>query len=374
MIRTMNEKRSTGRTRMRELEVPFGPVHAGSGNFCVKLQVDGEEVVEAKAYPGYLHRGFEKLMEYRTPMQNAVLSDRLCVLEPLAWNLLHAQAVDKLRGAEIPEKARYIRVVLAELSRIQSHMIWYGVLSMALGYDTGFNIVLGYRDYILDIFEMITGGRVYPAGYICPGGVRRDLPIGVGEKIAEVLDKTDGLLRKLENPVFEARLRGVGVLALDDAIALGATGPVLRASGMGTDVRREEPYEVYDQFDFDIPTEEEGDAYARFLIGLRETEQSMRIVRQALQKMPEGELEPVKPKRSDKIPEGEVYIRNEIARGEAAIHMVADGTDRPYRCKIRGPSLSHLVPVLEHLLPGHQIADVPAIYWSLNGCPADMDR
>ena len=271
MTKTMNERRSTGRTGMRELELPFGPGHAGSGNFCVRLQVDGEEVVEARAYPGYLHRGFEKLMEYRTPMQNAVLSDRLCVLEPLAWNLLHAEAVDELRGTEIPDKAKYIRVILAELSRIQSHMIWYGVLSMVLGYDTGFNIVLGYRDYILGVFEMITGGRVYPAGYICPGGVRRGLPAGVGEKIAEVLDKTDGIARNLENPVFEARLKGVGVLALDDAIALGATGPVLRASGLATDVRKDEPYEVYDEFGFDVPTEEEGDAYARYLVGLRES-------------------------------------------------------------------------------------------------------
>jgi len=373
MIKTMNETKSTGRMRMTELEFPFGPGHAGSGNFSVRVRVDGEEVVEAKVYPGYLHRGFEKLMEYRTPMQNAVLSDRLCVFESLAWNLVHAEAVDALREVEIPEKAKYIRVIMAELSRIQSHMIWYGALSMGIGFNTGFNLVFGYRDYFMDIFEMITGGRVYPAGYICPGGVRRDLPAGAGKKIAEVLDKVDGLAERLENPVFEARLKGVGVLALDDAIALGATGPVLRASGMETDVRKEDPYEVYDRFDFDIPTEQKGDAYARYLIGLREIEQSMKIIRQALE-MAEGELEPVKPKRSDKIPAGEVYVRNEIARGEAGMYMVADGSDKPYRCKIRGPSLSHLVPVLEHLLPGSQIADVPAIYWSLNGCPADLDR
>lgn len=367
-----NEKKSTGTTKT--IDFPFGPGHPGSGNFSLRIRAEGERVVEATACPGYLHRGFEKLMEYRTPIQNAVLSDRLCVLGPLGWNLLHAEAVEGLRGVQIPEKVKYIRVILAELSRIQSHMVWYSVLSMALGYVTGFNIVIGYRDYILDIFEMITGGRVYPAGYICPGGVRRDLPEGVKEKIQEVLDEIDGLGETLENPIFETRLKGVGVLELDDAIALGATGPVLRACGMETDVRIEEPYEAYDEFDFEIPTQQEGDAYARYCIGLQEMEQSARIVKQALEKMPEDEVEPVKPKPVDKIPEGEVYVRNEIARGEGAIYMVGDGSDKPYRCKIRGPSFSHLIPVLEHLLPGHEVADVPAIYWSLNGCPADMDR
>ncbi|MFO7945571.1 MAG: nickel-dependent hydrogenase large subunit [Armatimonadota bacterium] len=356
------------------IEFPFGPGHPGSGNFSLRIAAEGERVVKARSCPGYLHRGFEKLMEYRTPMQNSVLSDRLCVLGPLGWNLLHAEAVEKLRGVQIPKRVQYIRVIMAELSRIQSHMIWFSVMSMALGYHTGFNIVVGYRDYILDIFEMITGGRVYPAGYICPGGVRRDFPDGVGEKISKVLDQIDGLARKLENPVFEARLRGVGVLELDDAIALGATGPVLRASGFEADVRKQEPYEAYDELDFDIPTEEDGDAYARFSVGLSEMEQSARIIKQALQKMPDEEIEPVKPKPVDRIPEGEVYVRNEIARGEGAVYMVGDGTDRPYRCKIRGPSLCHLIPILEHLLPGHEVADIPAIYWSLNGCPADMDR
>jgi len=364
---------------MNEYELLFGPAHPGSGNFAVSLTVEGEKVVSARADPGYLHRGFEKLMEYRLPMQNAILSDRICVFEALNWNLVHAEAVDELMGTDVPERAKYIRVIMAELSRIQSHFIWYGAMSMGLGFDTGFKVAFGYRDYILDVFELITGGRVYPAGYICPGGVRRDLSTKSVEKIGWVLGKVREMLRKcerFENKTILARTKGVGVLELKDAVRSGATGPVLRASGMKTDVRKDDPYEVYDEFDFDIPTRKEGDAYARCMIRRREIEESIKIVEQALDKLPNGEVrEPsLNPKLSVKIPEGEVFIRNEIARGEGGMYMVGVGDERPYRCKIRGPSLLHMIPVLEHLLKGSQIADVPAIYWSLNICPADMDR
>ncbi|RLC08908.1 MAG: NADH-quinone oxidoreductase subunit D [Deltaproteobacteria bacterium] len=362
-----------------DFDLYFGPAHSGSGNFGVKLKINGEQVVSAVSDPGYLHRGFEKLMEYRVPIQNAVISDRLCVLEALNWNLLHAEAVDELMGIDIPERAKYIRVIVAELSRIQSHIIWFGVLSIGIGFDTGFKLAFGYRDYILDLFEMITGGRVYPTGYICPGGVRRDLPDGAEEKILQVLDKIEEMidLEELENPVFKARLKGLAVLTLYDAIRLGATGPVIRASGMKTDVRKDEPYEVYDRFDFEIPVRYEGDAYARFLIGVEEMKQSIKIIKQALRDLPDGPVidkKLKKPRPKGKIPKGEVYVRNEVSRGEGAFYMISDGSGMPYRCKIRGPSFLHMIPVLESLLKGVQIADVPAVYWSLNICPADLDR
>ena len=357
----------------------FGPAHPGSGNFGVKLKITGESVVSARADPGYLHRGFEKLMEYRTPLQNAVLSDRICVLEALNWNLIHAEAAEELMGIEPPERAKYIRVIMAELSRIQSHIIWFGAFCMGTGFDTGFKLAFGYRDYILDLFEEVTGGRVYPAGYICPGGVRRDLPQGSGTRILETLNKIEKTVgvEALENPVLLSRAKDVGILKLEDAIGLGATGPVLRASGMKTDVRKDDPYEVYDRFEFDVPVKDEGDAYARYLVGMEEIKQSARIIKQALEGLPEGEIiAPTlkKLKLTTKIPAGEVYVRNEVARGEAGIYMCSDGSDKPYRVKIRGPSFLHMIPVLEHLLIGAQIADVPAIYWSLNVCPADLDR
>lgn len=362
-----------------EYDFYFGPAHPGSGNFGVKLKIEGEKVVSARADPGYLHRGFEKLMEYRLPVQNAILSDRLCILEAMNWNLIHAESVDELMKIDVPERARYIRVIMAELSRIQSHIIWYGVFSLATGFDTGFKIGFGYRDYILDLFELITGGRVYPAGYLCPGGVRRDFPEGAEEKIQKVLDKMEEMVRleELENPSYLSRTEGIGVLKLEDAIRLGATGPVLRASGMKTDVRKDDPYEIYDRFDFDIPVKREGDAYARNRIGIEEMIQSIHIVRQAIDDLPEGEViasDFKKPKLTKKIPAGEVYIRNEVARGEAGMYMVSDGNKTPYRVKIRGPDFLHMIPVLEFLLKGAEIADIPAIYWSLNICPADMDR
>ena len=362
-----------------EYDLYFGPAHPGSGNFGVKLKIAGEIVASARADPGYLHRGFEKLMEYRVPIQNSVLSDRICVLEALNWNLIHAEAVEELLEIEPPERAKYIRVIMAELSRIQSHIIWFGAFSIGTGFDTGFKLAFGYRDYILDLFELITGGRVYPAGYICPGGVRRDFPDGAIQKITHVLGQIGRMVRieEMENPGLVARAKGIGILKLEDAIKLGATGPVLRASGLKTDVRKDEPYEVYDRFDFEVPVRKEGDTYARYLLGIEEMKQSIKIIKQALQQLPEGEVIAPKFKRiklATKIPEGDVYVRNEVARGEAGIYMVSDGGDKPYRVKIRGPSFLHMIPVLEYLLIGAQIADVPAIYWSLNVCPADLDR
>ncbi len=357
----------------------FGPAHPGSGNFGVKLKIEGEKVISARADPGYLHRGFEKLMEYRLPLQNAVLSDRLCILEAMNWNLVHAEAVDELMHIEVPERAQYIRVIMAELSRIQSHIIWYGVFSLATGFDTGFKIAFGYRDYIMDLFELITGGRVYPAGYLCPGGVRRDIPHNAEQKILSGLDQMEEMiqLEELENPSYLQRTEGIGVLSLEDAVRLGATGPVLRASGMKSDVRKDEPYEIYDRMDFDVPVRRKGDAYARNKIGIEEMIQSIRIVRQALDDLPGGDVrasEFEKPKLTKKIPAGEVYVRNEVARGEAGMYMVSDGGKTPYRVKIRGPDFLHMIPVLEFLLKGAEVADIPAIYWSLNICPADMDR
>src|SRR6056297_1015231 len=362
-----------------QYDMYFGPCHPGSANFGVKLKRKGEKIISALSDPGYLHRGFEKLMEYRLPLQNAMLSDRICVLESLAWELIHAEAIEELMELEIPERAKYIRVIMAELSRIQSHMIWWGVFSAGTGFDTGFKIAFGYRDYILDLFAEITGGRVYPAGYICPGGVRRDFPEGIEERIDKVLDKSEELAKymEVENPTFKARTKGIGILKLDEAISLGATGPVLRASGLKTDLRKDDPYEVYQKFNFEVPVREEGDIYARFLIGLAEVKESIKIVRQAIQSLPEGEFilpKFKKPKINMKINEGEVYVHNEIARGEGGMHITSDGGINPYRVKVRGPSFSHMIPVLEYILRGAELADIPAIYWSLNVCPADLDR
>ena len=359
-------------------EFLFGPAHPGSGNFSVRAKLMGEKVIIAKADPGYLHRGFEKLMEYRDVWQNTVLSDRICVFEPLAWNLLFSEAVEKLAGITVPERAKYIRVILAELSRIQSHFIWFGALSLATGFDTGFKIMLGYRDFILDIFSAVTGGRVYPTGFICPGGLRRDLPEGIENEISKTLDKIKEAVSYIEkeDPVFESRTKGIGILKMEDAIRLGATGQVLRASGLRQDVRKSDPYEIYKEVDFDVPVLKEGDAYSRFKIGLLEIKESLKIIKQLIGKIPKGNYlnEKMKIGMPFILPEGEAYIRGETARGEGTIYIRGNKEKNPYRVKIKGPSFSHLISVLEFLFKGVELADIPVIYWSLNGCPADMDR
>ena len=365
-------------TRAETYVIPFGPAHPGSGNFRVWLTVDGERVIEARADPGFLHRGFEKLMEYRTLLQASVLTDRIAVFEPLNWNLVFALAAEKLQGIEVPERAKYIRVLLVELTRIQSHLLWFGVAGIAMGFDTVFKVALTYREEILRLFEEATGGRVYPAGYIRPGGVRWDLPEGFLERAEGVLRHIEYHLSDLnnlffENPSFVARTKGLAVLSPEEGIRLGASGPALRASGVPYDVRADDPYLVYDRLEFRVITRREGDALARFLVGRDEVLESVKIGIQAIRDMPEGE-HAVKVGPFAKVKEGEAYVHIEAARGDAGCYIIGTGKRTPYRVKFRGPSFTLLIPVLEHLLQGVEIADVPVVYWSLNHCPADMDR
>jgi len=209
--------------------------------------------------------------------------------------------------------------------------------------------------------------------------IKKKFSDGNRRKNWKVLDKIYEAVKYIEtgNPTFLSRTKGIGVLKLEDAINLGATGPVLRASGLKTDIRKDDPYEVYNRFNFEIPVREEGDIYSRYMIGLEEIKESVKILKQAFEDLPEGEVilpKFKKPKLNMKIKEGEVYVHNEIARGEGGMHIISNGGVRPYRVKVRGPSFSHMIPVLEYLLQGAEIADVPAIYWSLNVCPADLDR
>ncbi|MEA3344325.1 MAG: hypothetical protein U9Q16_01415 [Patescibacteria group bacterium] len=232
--------------------------------------------------------------------------------------------------------------------------------------------------YILDIFSAITGARVYPAGYICPGGLMRDIPQGIEKEISKVLKKTKQGFSyfKKEDPLFRSRTKGIGILKSEDAINMGATGQVLRATGVSYDVRKSAPYEIYQKVNFNLPVLQDGDSYSRFRLGLLEADQSIEIIEQLLNKIPSGEY--LNKKMSTTmpfvIPDNEVYVRNETARGEGAMYIKGNGKENPYRVKIKGPSFTHLIPILEFLLKDAEIADIPIIYWSLNGCPADMDR
>jgi NADH-quinone oxidoreductase subunit D len=341
------------------------------------MKVDGETVLELEPHPGYLHRGFEKLMEYRIHPQNCVLADRINVLDPFPCELGYVNAVEKIARLEVPQRARYIRIIMAELGRILSHITWLGVLSMVLGFDSANRIAWGDREKILRLNEIATGGRVYPC-YLCIGGVRRDISQQFVDSSLEALGYLDRQLKFYDsfvfnNETFIMRMQGIGIMTAEEAIDLGATGPNLRACGVNYDVRKDEPYEVYPEITFNVITREEGDAYARSLCRRYEISESISIVRQLLNKLPDG------PYRTQlslvwAAPEGESYFCLEAARGEKCFHIVSDGSPFPYRVKVRAPSFLHSLTEFPQLVKGSTIADVPAIYWSLDSCPADMDR
>jgi len=378
----MNEPQApaAAESATRELQMFFGPQHVGMvGNFGIVLTVEGDTVVRARANPGYLHRGFEKLMEYRTYMQNFPLVCRLNVMDPDPNEALYAMAVEDLAGLEVPDRARYIRTVVLELSRVSSHLLWMWAYGNLLGFDTLGQWTMGDRDYVLDLFEMLTGGRVYHT-YIWPGGVRRDLPPGFADKAYQVLDHLESMLPEYDtlffnNRLFADRTRGVATLGRDEAVAMGVTGPNLRATGARVDTRIDEPYAAYGALDFEVPTMSDGDSYARAVVVRLEVEQSLSIVRQALKEMPGGPAWTRTPNPFKwEVPAGETYVKVESARGEAGLYVVSDGSDKPRRAHLRGPSYPTGILVLERLLRGASLSDVGHIMLSLNVAAPEIDR
>jgi NADH-quinone oxidoreductase subunit D len=364
-------------TELSFTTIPFGPQHPASGHFFAAVKCIGEQVVELTPHPGYLHRGFERLMEYRNHAQNTMLTDRICILDPFSNEMGYVNVVEKAAGIEAPARGKFIRTIMAELGRLLSHITWIGVLSMVLGLDSGTRIAWGDREKIIRLNEIITGGRIYPCHFM-PGGVRRDITPEMGQEILKVLDYLENQMKLYDNLVFynttfTMRMKGVGTLNAEDAVALGITGPNLRASGIATDVRKDEPYDAYGHIDFKVISDDKADAYARSLCRRGEILESISMVRQLVDKMPDGDFK-VKWGITKKIPKGEAYFCCEAARGELCFHMVSDGSERPYRVKVRGPSFSHTLTAFPFLAKGVSIADIPAIYWSLDPCPADMDR
>ena len=358
--------------------MPFGPCHPSSGHFHASVTLDGEKVVEVDPDPGYLHRGFEKLMEYRTYLQNSPLVDRICILDPFAAELGYVKASEKVLEIEAPERGLFIRTIMAELGRILSHITWIGVTSMVLGLDSGCRIAWGDREPLIRINETVTGGRIYPC-YFIPGGVRRDLPEDFPELIDNLLNSIEQNLERYDflvfnNETFRTRMENVGILKKEKAIDLGTTGPNLRATGIKADLRKDAPYEVYDQLEFNVPSLKKGDAFSRGMCRRMEIEESIKIIRDALIKIPKGEFKNKNFKPFTRAKEKETYFCCESARGEQCYHMVGDGTNKPYRVKVRGPSFSHTLVEFPYLAKDSNIADVPAIYWSLDPCPADVDR
>jgi len=362
-----------------DINVNVGPQHpATHGVFRMVLTVSGEKVVDAVPHIGYMHRGAEKLSEGVDYRQGLIFQDRTEYLAQFNAEMCYCQAIERLGGIEVPERAEYIRVILAELNRITSHYMFAGAFATDLGvYGTAFTYAFREREYIQAIFEAVTGDRMM-YGYFRPGGVVWDVTDDFKDRVRWVckqtrvgIDDIDRLLTK--NEVFLTRSLDIGCISKDDAIDYGLSGPMLRASGLQFDLRRDEPYSIYDRFEFEIPTGTRGDVYDRYLVRMEEMRQSARIVEQAIEQMPDGPIMPEKAPRRLRLPPGEIYMRTENPRGEYGIYLVSKGGEKPYRLKIRSACLSNLT-ALKQMVVGHYVADAVVILGSVDIVLGEVDR
>ena len=387
---------------MRNYTINFGPQHpAAHGVLRLLLEMDGEVVERADPHIGLLHRGTEKLIEVRPYLQSIPYFDRLDYCSMLMQEHSFVLAVEKLLGAEVPLRAQYIRVLFDEITRILNHLLNVTTMALDVGAMTPLLWMFEEREKLMEFYEAVSGQRMH-ANYYRFGGVNRDLPEGLAERIAAwieqfgpKLDDVDVLLT--ENRIFKQRTVDIGIVSTEDALAWGFAGPCLRASGLPWDLRKAQPYEVYDRLEFDIPVGKNGDCWDRYLVRMLEIRESMRIMRQCLEQMPEGPVRVVdqkvtppprgEMKRSMEalihhfklytegvhVPAGEVYAAIESAKGEFGVFLVADGTNRPWRCKIRSPGYVHL-EALDFMSKGHMLADVPSIIGSIDIVFGEIDR
>ena len=363
------------------LRIWQGPQHPGvAGNMALEVITQGDEVWYLKTHVGYLHRGFEKLIERRTFMQSFPLVCRIAVPEPAFNEYLFCAALEALAGIEVPEKALWIRTFNLELMRLASFFMWLGGQAAAIGMSVPGQWGITYRDYLLDLFEEMTGGRIYHM-YIMPGGVRADVDDALIAKTLAVLDRCEKGLEDirtvfLDNVVTKARMQGLGIISPEMVDAFCIVGPNARAAGFARDVRKDQPYLVYDQLDFEVQTDTTSDAYSRLQLRIREMHQSMDLIRQVLRKMPrEGELKAkLPPVMNWKIPPGQIYLKAECTRGEYGFFVQTDGSDKPRRTYVRGPSYTHGVCLMETLSVGVNLADVAALQSSLHVYPPEIER
>lgn len=372
-----------------EMLINMGPQHpATHGVLRIVLRTDGEVVMEATPYIGYLHRCAEKIGENLQPYQWIPKTDRLDYLAAMNNNHVWALAIEALCGMNVPERGKYLRIIAAELNRIASHLVAFGTYGLDMGAFTPFLYAFREREYILDLFEALCGARL-TYSYIYPGGPSDDLPPNWASTCREFLDyfepKIDEYNQLLSfNHIFVRRTAGVGVISAERAIAHGLSGSILRASGVKWDLRRTRPYDIYDRFQFDIPVGLEGgkngipeevvvgDSWNRYFVRMLEMKQSCRIVRQALDQLPEGAIK-VKGAKNAKLPAAEIYFEGENPRGQLGFYVQGDGSAIPYRVKVRGPSFCNLC-VIPEVCRGVMLADVPAIVGSIDVVMGEVDR
>jgi len=361
----------------QNLVLNMGPQHPSThGVLRIILELDGEEIVAGETVVGYLHRGIEKLAESRRFNAVGTLMDRGDYVAGIHGELAFALATEKIAGIEVPRRANWLRVLLGELNRISSHIVWYGPMGLDSGAMGQFLYTFRDREALLDILEEITGQRMM-FNYVRPGGVVNDITTTAEAKIRAFLETYDVYLEEnaellMGNEIFQARTRGVGIFDRQTALAFGLTGPNLRASGVNWDIRRDRPYAAYDEFEFDVPVAEAGDIYARCQVRLEEMRQSARIVRQCLDGMPEGE-HTAKVAKVLRPPAGEAYAAVESPRGELGVHLVTDGSDTPYRMRYRPPAL-YALQAGEAFLPGNLIADGVVLMGSVDLILGEVDR
>lgn len=357
--------------------INMGPQHPSThGVFRIVIWVDGERIVKAEPHIGYLHRGTEKLCEGELYSQIITLFDRMDYVGNLNCELAFVLAVEKLMSMEIPDRASYIRVILSELNRIASHMLFYGVYGLDVGAMTP--VLYGFmeRERIQALFESVTGARMMH-NYFRVGGVKEELPEDFERRMTELMDELkrgieecDDLLS--QNEMFLARTKGIGEISGLDAIDFGVTGPMLRASGVAEDVRISDSYSIYDRFEFGIPVGTYGDCWDRYYVRVEEMRQSVTIIEQAMAQMEAGPIMS-DVRRIARPPKGEVYLRTESPRGDFGVFLVSDGSDKPYRVKVRTPSFANLQS-LQHLLRNAYLADAVVILGSIDIILGEVDR
>ncbi len=383
--------------------INFGPQHpAAHGVLRLVMELDGEIVERLDPHVGLLHRGTEKLIEYKTYLQALPYFDRLDYCSPLAMEHSFVLAIEKMLDCDVPLRAQYLRVLFAELTRICNHMLNLGSHVMDVGAMTPNLWLFEIREDCLNFFERASGARMH-AAWFRPGGVHQDVPLKLLTDIGDWLDKRmptlfeDAISLVADNRIFKQRNVDIAIVSKDDAIKWGFSGPMIRGAGIPWDIRKSQPYDVYDRVEFDIPVGTKGDCYDRFMVRVEEVRQSVRIMKQCLRDMPEGPVltedrKVAPPKRGEmkqsmealihhfklytegfKVPEGSVYVATESPKGEFGVYLVSDGTNKPYRCKIRPTAFSHL-QAMDFMSRGHMLADTTAILGALDIVFGECDR
>lgn len=389
-------------TEIKNLTMNFGPQHpAAHGVLRLVVEMDGEIVERCDPHIGLLHRGTEKLIEYKTYLQAVPYFDRLDYVSPMCQEHAFALAVEKLAGIAVPIRGQYIRVLFSEITRILNHIMNISAFALDVGAMTPLLWGFEEREKLMEFYERVSGARLH-AAYFRPGGVHRDLPAGLLEDVAtfcdefpKIIDDVESLLT--ENRIFRQRTVDVGIVTKDDALDWGFSGPMLRGSGVPWDLRKSQPYDVYGRMDFDIPVGKTGDCFDRYLVRVEEMRQSLRIMRQCVDEMPGGPVRTqdnkiAPPSRGEMkqsmealihhfklytegyhVPAGETYTAVEAPKGEFGVYVVADGTNKPYRCKIRAPGFAFL-QATDFLSKGHMLADMVAIVGSMDIVFGEIDR